>query len=299
MKITDNFVFFWGYQDVLSNFYVVDETFPLYGMFPDEPSLPVTCNTSERAYMMFKAMYFNDLDTVLAIANAKSPKEQKKLGRGVKGFDDAVWTKAKERYMLDAVRAKFKVPRLRQALLDTGDRILAEASPVDAIWGIGLAEDHADAERVENWRGHNLLGQVLMQLRSELRAEDAKNKELHQAVLKTRKAEQKAIEAERKAEKVRRELAELEARQVRLANRKACKCGSKRFIDLWMKHNDLASFKVAHLGIDTQGYMPYLGKIFGGDDTGLTICIDCGSVQSWESFNDTEISNALKSEDEE
>ncbi|MEK3871918.1 NADAR domain-containing protein [Paenibacillus sp. FSL M7-0831] len=49
-------------------------------------------------------------------------------------------------------------------LLGTGTRVLVEASPVDRIWGVGLA---ADDERIENpllWQGNNLLGFALMEV---------------------------------------------------------------------------------------------------------------------------------------
>jgi ribA/ribD-fused uncharacterized protein len=57
---------------------------------------------------------------------------------------------------------------LREFLLDTGDRILVEASPVDKIWGIGLAADHPDALFPEKWPGLNLLGIALMEVRSKI-----------------------------------------------------------------------------------------------------------------------------------
>ncbi len=43
-----------------------------------------------------------------------------------------------------------------------------EASPYDAIWGIGLTKDHSDANQPQNWKGLNLLGFVLMEVRDEL-----------------------------------------------------------------------------------------------------------------------------------
>lgn len=61
-------------------------------------------------------------------------------------------------------------PELREFLLNTGDRVLVEASPMDRIWGIGLAADDPRAENPASWRGLNLLGFALMDARAELRA---------------------------------------------------------------------------------------------------------------------------------
>lgn len=58
---------------------------------------------------------------------------------------------------------------LREFLVNTGDRVLVEASPVDRIWGIGLAADDPRAENPASWRGLNLLGFALMDARAELR----------------------------------------------------------------------------------------------------------------------------------
>jgi len=46
--------------------------------------------------------------------------------------------------------------------------VLVEASPVDPIWGIGLAKDHPDALLPGKWKGTNLLGFALMEVRDEL-----------------------------------------------------------------------------------------------------------------------------------
>lgn len=58
---------------------------------------------------------------------------------------------------------------LRDYLVGTGDRILVEASPVDRIWGIGLAADDPGAADPGQWRGLNLLGFALMHTRERLR----------------------------------------------------------------------------------------------------------------------------------
>jgi len=55
-------------------------------------------------------------------------------------------------------------------LLATAGTILAEASPVDTKWGIGLAQDHPHAKRRDMWRGENRLGEVLMEVRDEMLA---------------------------------------------------------------------------------------------------------------------------------
>ena len=43
-----------------------------------------------------------------------------------------------------------------------------EASPMDTIWGIGLAQDNSQANDPTKWRGDNLLGFALMVVRDQL-----------------------------------------------------------------------------------------------------------------------------------
>ena len=54
-------------------------------------------------------------------------------------------------------------------MLATKEHILVEASPVDAIWGIGLAVDDPQLANPQQWRGQNLLGFILMRVRTVLR----------------------------------------------------------------------------------------------------------------------------------
>jgi ribA/ribD-fused uncharacterized protein len=53
--------------------------------------------------------------------------------------------------------------------LGTGDRVLVEASPVDAIWGIGLSAEDAEVTPPDKWPGENLLGFALMVVRDRIR----------------------------------------------------------------------------------------------------------------------------------
>ncbi|MFE3518107.1 NADAR family protein [Streptomyces sp. NPDC059166] len=131
----------------------------------------VTYASAEHWMMAGKARLFGDAETEELALGARSPAAAKKAGRLVKGFDDAVW--ARERFALVVTGSVHKFgqdPALRAYLLGTGDRVLVEASPVDRIWGIGLAADDPRAADPASWRGLNLLGFALMEARTLLRA---------------------------------------------------------------------------------------------------------------------------------
>ena len=124
--------------------------------------------TAEHFMMAEKARLFGDLAARDAILRASTPGEVKALGRTVTGFDDAKWNAVRFAIVVRGNAAKFlQNPALLAYLLGTGQRVLVEASPVDRIWGIGLAGDHADAAQPARWRGLNLLGFALMAVRAE------------------------------------------------------------------------------------------------------------------------------------
>jgi ribA/ribD-fused uncharacterized protein len=59
-------------------------------------------------------------------------------------------------------------PALGAFLVNTGRRVLVEASPVDRIWGIGLTRRDPAAADPDQWHGLNLLGFAVMQVRDTL-----------------------------------------------------------------------------------------------------------------------------------
>lgn len=160
MRQTDRFVFFFGKEDVFSNWYQSRFTYR-----------DIEFNCVEQFMMFSKAKLFGDhlvAERVLATSN---PKLQKSLGRTVVPFDQETWGAKCLNIVTVGCREKFAQNQsLLQALLRTGERTLVEASPYDREWGIGVAEDSPIAEHPDKWPGKNLLGQALMIARSQLRA---------------------------------------------------------------------------------------------------------------------------------
>ena len=126
----------------------------------------VTYLTAEHWMMAQKAVLFDNQDIFDKILRVKSPAEAKDLGRQVRNFNEELWLGKRSEIVLQGSVAKFSQHKeLQTFLLNTKDRILVEASPVDVIWGIGLA---ANDEKVKNpnlWNGLNLLGFTLMEVR--------------------------------------------------------------------------------------------------------------------------------------
>jgi ribA/ribD-fused uncharacterized protein len=128
--------------------------------------------TAEHFMMAEKAWLFGDEETRARVIAAAHPADAKKLGREVRGFDEARWEAARFDLVMRGNLAKFgQNAPLREFLLGTGERVLVEASPVDRIWGIGLAADDPAAEDPNRWRGLNLLGFALMAVRRSLLAQ--------------------------------------------------------------------------------------------------------------------------------
>ncbi len=131
-----------------------------------------TYATAEHYMMWGKAVLFGDEAAARRILASSDPAEVKRLGREVRGFDGAVWERHRYGVVVAGNRGKFTASDdLRSYLVGTGERVLVEASPVDRVWGIGLAAEDPDAAVPSRWGGRNLLGFALMQVRTDLRSE--------------------------------------------------------------------------------------------------------------------------------
>ncbi|MEU2158585.1 NADAR family protein [Streptomyces sp. NPDC019396] len=126
--------------------------------------------TAEHWMMAGKARLFGDTEAERQALEAPNPALAKKAGRQVRGYSEEIWERERFAIVVAGSVHKFSQdPRLRSYLLTTGDRVLVEASPMDRIWGIGLAADDERVHDPARWRGRNLLGFALMEARERLR----------------------------------------------------------------------------------------------------------------------------------
>ena len=127
--------------------------------------------TAEHWMMRNKALTFNDQTIAAAILANPDPRAAKAFGKKIADYDYKTWYNVKHEVVKQGNILKFgQNPTLNDFLLATDAIILVEASPNDAMWGIGMSA--TDAERVspEDWKGTNWLGWCLMEARDALRA---------------------------------------------------------------------------------------------------------------------------------
>lgn len=165
---TVKFIFFWGHTNktgesvgkfVFSQWW--ESPFTVAG---------ITYKTAEHWMMAQKALLFNDQKSFDKIIACKKPAEAKTLGRQILGYNEELWSENKFNIARDGNIHKFNQNHaLGEYLLTTNDCVIVEASPVDVIWGIGLAQDNTKVDDIYSWRGENLLGFVLMEVRDFLR----------------------------------------------------------------------------------------------------------------------------------
>lgn len=172
---------------------------------------PLIFISNEQFFMWCKAMFFKDKEMMEKILNfnqynicqkfiSKTLTAQdiikneeytdewqkiqmgiKACGKKVKNFDEEKWNKVKEDFMLNGLRLKFFTNNdLKEKLLNTKS-IIAEASPKDFEWGIGMSiydikkhkEQKIDFNNMHiEVKGKNLLGKCLMRIKESLKSID-------------------------------------------------------------------------------------------------------------------------------
>lgn len=132
---------FSGRYNFLSNFYPCR-------IYLDGIAFP----SVEHAFQAAKTLNIEERKNV---AVCRTSAEAKKYGRNVELRND--WERVKVQIMLDLLRQKFQNVSLKELLISTEDAELVEGNTWnDTFWG------------VSNNTGSNMLGKLLMQVRSEI-----------------------------------------------------------------------------------------------------------------------------------
>ena len=107
---------------------------------------------------LFQAAKATTTRDYIHILSAPTPGQAKDRGRNVKLRSD--WEDIKDDVMADVIAIKFHEPNLRKFLLSTGTKELIEGNTWgDKYWGVDI----------RTGEGQNMLGQILMRHRRDLR----------------------------------------------------------------------------------------------------------------------------------
>ncbi|RLJ22842.1 hypothetical protein DJ031_00170 [bacterium endosymbiont of Escarpia laminata] len=120
-----------------------------------------TC--TEAAYQFKKARHFHDENTARKIQTARTGIQAKYWSKSIRWIPDRVvsWLSQRRSVMHAILAVKFRVSKLRQRLLATGDARLIENVPsAEGFWG---------KSSNRNKPGENILGVILMQVRDFVR----------------------------------------------------------------------------------------------------------------------------------
>ncbi|KAJ1538599.1 hypothetical protein HK405_013667 [Cladochytrium tenue] len=133
-----------------------------------DPTTATEYANAEQYMMHRKAVLFGDQQVAAEILATEDPRTIMALGRRIARYDEATWTENRSAIVRDGNLLKFgQNEELRKLLLETGDSVLVETSPMDRIWGVGFGHRVAASQR-DRW-GLNLLGKALMEVREQLR----------------------------------------------------------------------------------------------------------------------------------
>ncbi len=119
--------------------------------------------------MAAKAKLFGDDQAYQNLLGVSSAEDIQTLGRSIQGFNESLWLDNRMGIVDTSVEAKFaQNPALMAFLKASAEKVIAEANPVDKIWGTGLADNDINATNPAEWPGESLLGFVIMAVRHRL-----------------------------------------------------------------------------------------------------------------------------------
>ena len=96
--------------------------------------------------------------------------KQKNIGKTIKNFNRGVWETQAKALVKEGIKAKVdQNVHIKELLLSTGTRRIAEANKFDRFFAIGYDIKDQQAWDTTNWKkGKNIMGQIFEEIRNEL-----------------------------------------------------------------------------------------------------------------------------------
>jgi ribA/ribD-fused uncharacterized protein len=122
------------------------------------------------SYVAFeKAKVFRDRSIMDKVRGSTKIEEAYSFGSQVKYFIDIVWAMVIPEIFRKGLRCKFSQnPTLLKMLAQTNGYTIVLASVESKKWGCGLALDNPLVNQRREWKGQNLLGELLTEIRYDL-----------------------------------------------------------------------------------------------------------------------------------
>ena len=123
--------------------------------------------SSTEQYIMYqKCRLFGDEASAEAVMATDDPGKQQAIGQHASGYIHNVWIGSRQMIAFRGLLAKFRQnENLKQKLLETGDAYLVECAGSDKNWACGIRLNDDKRFDAENWKGQNILGFALMEVR--------------------------------------------------------------------------------------------------------------------------------------
>ena len=143
---------------------------PLSNMYPERIVVDGKSYASTEHYYQYEKCKQEGRDDIAALVKlAEDPESAMAVGGRVKMSEEWCKTNGKK-IMKKAAKEKFRTPRLKKKLLNTGDKKIVEATR-NKTWACGLSFNDKSILDSNYYTGENLMGEILCEIREELRAE--------------------------------------------------------------------------------------------------------------------------------
>ena len=113
-------------------------------------------------------IFCKDVETAKTIMASLTPLECKNASRNITGYNHDEWKQHAKELCKPGIAAKFgSNSSLMNLLHSTGEKMLVESCH-DQLWGTGVPLRDKDCLNREKWCGAGILGEILMELRTEI-----------------------------------------------------------------------------------------------------------------------------------